>query len=50
MGTGRVNSAYYCSKGDARLVYLLKFMEVRWFTVVRSQFVSRQREGEFCVW
>jgi hypothetical protein len=37
--TGRVNIAYYWSKGDVRFVYLGKSIEVTWFTVLRSQFM-----------
>jgi hypothetical protein len=47
---GRVSRANYWSNWDVRFVYLGRSIEVKLFAVVRSQFVSRQREGKFCVW
>jgi hypothetical protein len=35
----RVNRANYWSKGGVRFVHLWKSIEVRWFTVVWSQFI-----------
>jgi hypothetical protein len=35
----RVNRANYWSECDVRFVFLGKSIEVRWFTVVRSQFM-----------